>query len=416
MKILVVSPVFWPEAFRVNDLVAALVEAGHEVEVLAGMPNYPEGRFYHGYGWRGPMEEQHEGARILRFPVCPRGKGRALELMIHYATWVIGACLRLLTVSKKDWNVVFVCQTSPVSAALPGLLARRLSGARAAIWVQDLWPEIVQATGIVTHPWALKAIGWFSNRIYRSFDRVIAQSEGFRTALGERGIAAERLTCIHNWAEELYGVKPVTRLRVSTESWRGGFVLMFAGNLGRVQGLPTLLDAAERLKSHPRIHWVFLGDGALADWMREEIARRTLESSVWMLGRYPAEKMPEFFAGADALLLSLGRSSALSLTIPTKLQSYLAAGKPILGSIDGEAAWLLEDSGAGWAAPAEDSEALAELVLRMANTSEAERQAMGQAGRVYWERLFQRDGCLREIQGTLQQLLPSQVKFPEKGA
>ncbi len=224
--------------------------------------------------------------------------------------------------------------------------------------------------------------------------------------MGQRGIAAERLACIHNWAEELYGIHPQPSARPAQEPWHSGFVVMFAGNLGRVQALPTLLDAAERLQGHARIHWVFLGEGCQADWMRKEIARRSLEPTVWMLGRHPVERMPEFFAGADALLLSLGGAPALTLTIPTKLQSYLAAGRPILGSVDGEAARVIENSRAGWVAPAEDSEALAELVLRMANAGLAERQAMGQAGRAYWERMFQRDGCLREIQGNLQRLLP----------
>jgi glycosyltransferase involved in cell wall biosynthesis len=325
-------------------------------------------------------------------------------MLLHYATWLVGACARVLAASA-DWDVVFVSQTSPVSAALPALLARRLSGAPAAIWVQDLWPEIVQASGLVTHPWLIRAIGWFSNWVYGSFDRVITQSEGFLEALDRRGIPKDRLTCIHNWAESLYGLRDQADSSEAQEPWQLAFVVMFAGNLGRVQGLPTLLDAAERLRDVHQIHWVFLGDGVLAEWLKEEVKARSLETQVWLLGRYPVDRMPEFFAKADVLLLSLGRSEALALTIPTKLQSYLACGKPILGSVDGEAARVIQASGAGWAAPADDSEALADLVLRMAALDPAARDAMGDAGRTYWGKAFQREGCIRALESTLVSLV-----------
>ena len=404
MKILLVTPVYWPELFRINDLTLALVAAGHEIEVLAGMPNYPEGRIYTGYSWRGPFDERWGGARILRFPVFPRGKGRAWELVLHYVSWLLGACGRLLGNSAADWDVIFVFQTTPVTAALPALLARRFSGAPAVIWVQDLWPEIVRASGLVTHPVLIRAIGWLSNAIYGAFDKVVTQSVGFMEALALRGVPHERLSCIHNWAEALYGVAETSPGSSAVSPWPGDFVVMFAGNLGRVQGLPTVLEAAERLKAHPHINWVLIGDGALADWLKDEIVNRGLQQTVWLLGRHPVERMPEFFAMADTLLLSLGRSEALALTVPGKLQSYMASGKPIIGSADGEAARVIEASGAGWVAPAEHPEELADLVLKMAGLTVAERIAMGQAGREYYELNFDRNECIKNIEMTLRDM------------
>jgi len=403
LRILIVSPVFWPETFRINDLATELADRGHQVDVLAGMPNYPEGEFYDGYGWRGPFTERWGKVRIFRFPHLPRGKGKALALIGQYLSWAAASLVRLVGLWRVKWDVVFVFQVTPVTAAIPALLASRLRGIPSVVWVLDLWPEIVKASGLLSNALLLRVIGWFSTRLYRSFDHVITQNEGFRRALVARGVEPGRTSCVYSWAEDSYSVSPPAGDAAAEAPWKKGFVVMYTGNLGRMQGVDTLLGAAEKLAQESDINWVFVGDGALRPWM-ETFARERglLDRTVHFLGKRPLEEMPAYYAQADAMLLGLGRSEALTMVIPAKLQSYLAGGKPVLASADGEAAAATEASGAGWAAPAEDPDALAALVLRMRRTAANERAEMGRSGRRYYEEHFLRQRCLDAMEDRLQ--------------
>jgi colanic acid biosynthesis glycosyl transferase WcaI len=400
MRILIVTPHYWPEAFRITDIAEELVRRGHRVEVLTNLPNYPAGRFFEGYGLRGPYRQEHAGAMIHRVLVVPRGRGGAVRLALNYVSFAIAACLRSLPLFRQSWDVVFVFGTSPVTALLPAALLRAARGVPVVVWVQDLWPESIAAVGFARIPGLYRVAGAISGWLYRHCDRVLGTSRAFQPRLAERGVPGERFDYLPQWAESVFD-QPVSGDVALPVSWPKGFVVLFAGNLGRAQGLGTILDAAERLRSEPELRWAFLGDGSLRPWLEQEIVRRGLADRMVVLGRRPVSEMPAFYATADAMIVSLQADEAMALTVPAKLQSCLAAGRPVVGSIDGEAARIIEESGAGWAAAAGDAAGLAAVVRRMMALPAGERAAMGQSGREFARRHFDRSRCLDQLEATL---------------
>ncbi|WP_084512194.1 glycosyltransferase family 4 protein [Geothrix fermentans] len=394
MKILIVTPVFWPEAFRVNDLVSALAEKGHEVEVLAGHPNYPEGRYFKGYHWYGPLGETWAGAVILRFPQIPRGGGQGWRLALQYASFVVGGILRILVHRNWDWDRVFVFQTTPVTAALPGLFAAKLSGAKTIIWVQDIWPDSLEAVGMRFPHIVYRLIEWVSATIYRAFTVVIGQSQAFLPRLQELTVDAGALRCVCNWGDE---TRP-SDVEKGISVWDQGFSILFAGNLGRAQGLASVLEAADQLRNMPGLKWILMGDGVMRTWLLGEIERRGLQGRVILPGRRPSEEMSFHFAEADLLLISLADDPGLARTVPSKLPRYLAAGRPIIGAVAGEPARVIKESGAGVVVEPENVKELAEAIIRMNSMSKEILNAMGQAGRDYYESHFTKNLCVNQLE------------------
>ncbi|WP_242392039.1 glycosyltransferase family 4 protein [Anaeromyxobacter oryzisoli] len=414
MRILLVCPYYWPEPFRVARVAADLKARGHEVEVLTGLPNYPAGRFYAGYGARGPFHEEHEGIAITRVPLVPRGAGGAIRLLLNYLSFAVTASWKALSLGRRRWDVVFVFQLSPVTAILPAVVMRALYGTPVAIWVQDLWPESVASTGFGRSRLLYAAARAISAWLYRRCDRIAGTSRAFRARLEALGVPGWRFSYLPQWAEDFFGER-AKGPALAAPRWASGFPIMFAGNLGRVQALETVVAAAEQVRDDPEIRWVFVGDGSQREWLETEVSRRGLQDRIFLLGRHPAEEMPAFFAKAGAMLVSLKRDDTMALTIPAKVQSYLAAGRPILGSIDGEGARVIEEAGAGLTAPAGDPAALAELARRMKSLPAAERAAMGERGRAYSARHFSRERCVDELERLLHDALQVGAADPAIG-
>lgn len=400
MNILIVTPYYWPEHFRINDVAAALAHRGHHVEVLTGLPNYPSGRFFEGFGLSGPYREVHQGIRLWRVPVVPRGDASALRLLLNYLSFAVAAGARALTLGGRRWDVSLVFQISPVTSIFPAAVLRAAFRTPIVTWVQDLWPEVVASSGLARSSWFMRATRAISAWLYRRSDRLLASSRSFCPRLEALGVDIHRIGYLPQWAEDLFS-ESLASAQTEPFHWEQGFVVMFAGNIGRVQGLDTVLAAAQLLKDDSEIRWVFLGDGSHRGWFEAEVARHGLEERIIFLGRQPPEAMPTYFSRAGAMLVSLMRDEVMSLTVPAKLQAYLAAGRPILGSIDGEAARIIEDSGSGWAAPAGDAHALAANVLRMKALSPAQRAEMGRLGQAFSKLYFARDRCLDKLEEEL---------------
>lgn len=404
MRLLVVTQYFWPETFRVNDLVEGLVARGHEVTVLTGRPNYPEGRIFDAYRRDPAAFSRFAGAEVLRVPLRPRGKG-GLRLMLNYASFVFWGCLLgPWKLRGRRYDAIFFWETSPITSALPAILLRRLKRAPLAMWVLDLWPETLSAVGIVRSQSVLNIVGWLVAFIYRRCDLILAQSRAFFANIEKWSGDTSRIRYFPGWAEPLFTVDPesVTPAPEMAALPRG-FTVVFAGNIGEAQDFPAILDAFERLRSRPDIRMVILGDGRAADHVRAEIARRGLGDTVVMLGKHPIERMPSFFRGADALLVSLKPDPIFAMTIPGKVQAYLASGIPLLGMLDGEGARVIVESGAGFACAAGDGAALAGIVARVADLPESQREAMGLSGRDYGRREFDRDTLIDRLCGWLEE-------------
>lgn len=408
MKLLIVTQYFWPESFRINDLASGLRERGHEVTVLTGYPNYPEGKLYPGYRLLRQPSEQWNGIRIIRAPLVPRGSGGALRLAANYLSFALGASLRACTLRREPFDALLVFQPSPVTCGIPARILKGLTGAPILFWVQDLWPQSLAAVGAVRSPVLLGLVDRLVRWIYAGCDRILIQSRAFAETICGQGVSQERIAYFPNSAEAFYC--PVDREQAAAldRELPEGFRVLFAGNIGAAQDFETILTAAELLKTHPQIVWVVIGDGRLRPWVEEEVERRGLSGRVTLVGRKPAEEMPRYFAWADLLLVTLRREPIFALTIPSKVQSYLACARPVLAALEGEGAQVLEESGGGYACPPEDPQALAETVLRMYGLTETERQAMGNNGRDYYLKQFERELLLDRLEGWLRELSPVQ--------
>jgi len=398
MRILIVTQYFWPEDFRINDLALGLRERGHEVTVYTGKPNYPGGSFFSGYGFIGQAIEDHHGVRVIRVPLIPRGGGGPVRLALNYLSFATIACLLAPFRCPGAYDLILVYEPSPITIGLPAIVLKWLKRAPILFWVQDLWPETLSATGAVRSRWILGLVDRLVRFIYRRCELVLAQSQAFTPYLQAQGVPAERIRYYPNSAEDLY--RPVTVEPQAAE--RGllpqGFRVMFAGNIGAAQDFETIIAAADRRRNEKDIHWVIVGDGRLQPWVEREIERRGLRGTVHLLGRHPVQSMPRFFALADVMLVTLKDDPIFALTVPSKVQSYLACGRPLLAALDGEGARVIGEAGAGLAVKAGDAVALADAVLKFYRMPVPEREAMGRRGRDYFARHFERSLLISRLE------------------
>jgi len=397
MHILIVSQYFWPESFVINDLARSLALDGHKVTVLTGKPNYPEGEIAPGYRAWGIQRELYSGLDLIRLPLVPRGNGSPLRLALNYLSFICsGAILAPLVLRGLKCDVVFVYAPSPLLQALPAVLLARLKGAPLAVWVQDLWPESLTATGFIKNRWLLKVVEILVRYIYCRADSILVQSEAFRKPV-ERLVGNPRK--IHYYPNTAQPSKSdagsIADSMIVSQLYKQ-FSIVFAGNLGAAQSLETILSAAERLQTRTEIRFFIIGGGSREVWLAQEVHRRKL-ANVVLTGRLPPTQMPAIFAAASALLVTLADSPAFALTIPSKLQAYLAAGRPVIASLNGEGARIVRDAEAGLTCPAGDAEALAAAVLRLYGLESNERNRLGINGRRYFDEHFEPSKRLREL-------------------
>lgn len=332
-----------------------------------------------------------------------------MRLAVNYLSFALTASIFGLRGIRKPVDVVLAYEPSPVTVAVPALAVSRRLNAPALMWVQDLWPETLRATGVLSEGWPLRVAARVTRRLHRAMDGLLVQSDAFIPALQAQGVRPNRITYLPNWAEEYFRPVSVPDDAPERHELPEGFVVMFAGNIGVAQGLDVLLGAAERLRNVAGVHWVVLGDGRQLPWLRNEVAKRLLRN-VHILGQRPQESMPTWFALADALLVTLRPDPVNELTVPSKVQAYLACGRPILASLDGEGAREVEKAGAGFASPAGDAEALAAAALRLHDMTEVERVAMGLRGREYSERNFQREALIDRLEAVLAEAISTRTR------
>jgi glycosyltransferase involved in cell wall biosynthesis len=402
VKILIVTQYFWPENFRINDLTQELVKRGHTVTVLTGIPNYPAGRVFDAYR-KNPNEFGHySGASVLRVPMLARGHG-AVRLFLNYLSFVVGACLMgpwKLRGLKAD--VIFVFEPSPITVGLPAILLGRIKHAPVIFWALDLWPETLSAIGVVRSARVLGWVGHLVKFIYERCTLVLGQSRGFLASIAQYCSDTQKIRYFPSWAEEVFNqadLLPASEVPVR----EGVFNVLFAGNVGEAQDLPAVLDTAEFLKNNSAIRWLIVGDGRKSGWLRDEVGRRGLQDRVLLLGRFPVERIPSFYAHADALLVSLKKDPVFSMTIPGKVQSYLMAGVPLLGMLDGEGSKTITEANAGLVCGAGDAGALAALVLEMLAMSANQRRQLGLNGRAYAQQEFGRDLLIDRLEDLLRE-------------
>ena len=390
MKILLVSQYFWPEPFIINDLLLKLKEQGHEVTVFTGKPNYPDGFLYPGYSRKGIQTELYQDIPVFRVPMRPRKNPSAKNLTLNYLSFIKSGLLCSLKFSrKKQFDVIMIYGVSPITAAIPGIVLKWLNRSHLAIWVQDLWPESIETTGYVKNRFILKLTEYLVRGIYYFADTLMVQSRAFVAPVS-------RLSSNHNI---IY--YPNSAIDMSTEHspkatipaelldlLESHFCIVFAGNIGTAQAVETIVAAAVRLQSLSQVKLVLVGSGSMSPWVEEEMLSQNIQNVV-LAGRFPSESMPQIFARAGGLLVSLKGDEIYSYTVPCKIQSYLSAGRPIIASLNGEGARVVLEAGAGLVAPAEDPIALASIIEELYHMTSVQRELMGKLGREYFLQHFE---------------------------
>lgn len=397
MKILFISQYFYPENFKGNDIVFDFVKKGYEVTVLTGKPNYPQGKFYKGYSFFNKRKEFIKGAKIVRVPVFPRKSGSGIPLALNYFSFVIFSFFAVFFRLKEKYDLVFVQQLSPVTMALPGLWIKRKQKIPMYLWVLDLWPESVVANSQIKKGFIINFLEKLVRKIYNNSDVILMSSKFFKNSILEKcQDFNKKIIYFPNWAEDVFvrGVENEVS-SVKLPDFPEGFNIMFAGNIGESQGFEAVLNAAE-LTMNRKINWILIGDGRKANWIKEEVLKRNIKN-VFMYGRFDLELMPRFFKRADAMLVSLKDEEIFSLTVPAKVQAYMASKKIILGMLNGEGKDLINDSGCGFCVAAGDANLLAEKSVLLSEMSKIDIEIMEEKSLAYYKENFSKERLFENL-------------------
>ncbi len=396
MRLIIITNHFYPESFRVNDIAFNRVQRGDQVTVLTGIPDYPEGYFHKGYSLFKKRIEHVNGVKVVHVPLIPRGNGGKVRMALNYASSVFffffyGWYQALF----HRYDAVFVHDSSPAFISLPAKTVSRVQKIPLYHWILDMWPESLTAGGIQggrVYSLVLKMM----KKIYKRDTEILITSHGFKRLLLERGVPEGKITYLPNWNDDAISSVDENVLPLLPK----GFIIMFAGNLGFAQNMENLLAAANELRDEKDIHWVFVGDGRKKPWMDEYVKDHQLGNTVHLLGRYPIETMGSFFKKADVMLVALNDELVFNLTLPAKVQAYMAAGKPILASLCGEGVDIIKDANCGWSVSSNDYKALAELVSKIAKMDKQELAVQGKNARDYYEVNFTREKCMTILDET----------------
>ena len=386
MKILVICQYYYPEPFRINDICEELVKKGHEVTVVTGTPNYPMGEIYSGYENGLKSDEVLNGVKIHRCNTLPRKTG-AVHRFLNYYSYPHQSCKYIDRLDEK-FDVVFINQLSPVMMAKAGIKYTKKNKVRSILYCLDLWPESLVAGGIKRGSAIHKLFHHESKKIYKNVDKILATSHSFSDYFKEE-FNIENVSYLPQYAEDLFN--PIECKKEPNEY----IDLMFAGNVGTAQSVKTVIQVAEKCKDIKNLRWHIVGDGIEL----ENLKKMSGDLPVTFHGRKPVEDMPKFYSMADAMLVTMQKDPVLSLTLPGKVQSYMAAGKTIIGAINGETQKIVGEAKCGLIVGAEDVNGLEEVVREFAVMKD--RDELGSNGRKYYEENFSRDRFIDELEKSL---------------
>jgi len=405
MKILVISQYFWPEYFRITELCECLKDMGHNIEILTGIPNYPQGKYYDGYSILKNRKQVYKGIKIHRVPIIPRGQhGRDKRLIPNYISYVVTASIAMLSKLFNKYDAILVYAVSPITQAYPALWMRWLTKTPVCLYIFDLWPETLFSHGIGKKIFQRKIMYSMVHSIYKRCDKIFVSSKGFEKNILLSGYNPERLHYLPTWAEDFYKpVKSQSSIRKDLKLSEDSFIVMYAGNIGFAQSFDTVLEAAKLLKNEKSIHFVVLGEGSLKEWAIDQMNKHEL-LNITFLGRKPAEDMPNYFAQANAMLVSLKKRENYSLTLPGRIQSYMACGKPILACAGNEVSRIIDGSGAGLSCEPEDSKGLVSIIQQMRQLPVEELDSMGKNAIMYSENEFDKEKLLIQIESLLYEM------------
>lgn len=387
MKILVICQYYYPEPFRITDICEELVKQGHDLTVVTGLPNYPMGEIYDGYRKGKKRDEVLNGVKIHRCFTIGRRHG-AIFRFLNYYSFAISS-KRYVKKLKEEYDVVFVNQLSPVMMASAGIAYKKKHKTKLVLYCLDLWPESLVAGGIKQGSFLFNYYKKISEKIYKQADKILVTSKSFSDYF-KKMLGITDTEHLPQYAEDLFS--PEDCKKEPDE-----FIdLMFAGNIGAAQGITTIVEAVRLTQDIKNLRWHIVGDGS--QYENIKVIVKDL-NNVFFYGRQPLEKMPEFYSKADAMLVTLQKDTTLSMTLPGKVQTYMAAGKPIIGAIDGEARLVIEESGCGFCVNAGDAVGLSEQVRNFIASDD--KQKISENAVKYYNANFKKNIFIEKLIGSL---------------
>ncbi len=408
MKICIFTNHFFPEDFKVNDIAFELAKLGHEITVLTAIPDYPKGKFFDGYSLFRRRREVVNGVNVIRLPIIPRGKGGAIRLVLNYLSYYF--CLSVFTFFhglKNKYDRIFVHLTSPFFI---GVCARKLSKRQRIpllFWVLDLWPESLISAGGISNPLIIKPQIKMVQKVYDQCSKILISSKGFEKSICEKGNYKDKLVYFPNWAEDVKEESPtdfdINKIEPFASKSEDDFILLFAGNIGEAQNLDAVLEAAKLMKEQKNIKFVFVGDGRRKEVLEQFAKENNLMETVFFLGRYPITTMPVFMDAADALMFSLKDELCFNLTVPAKVQFYMAQGKPILAMINGDGAELLKDAHCGFSVNSGNADAFFHIIRDFYYVKKEDRNILGINGKEYYLRNFTKEQRIEQLKKLLEE-------------
>ena len=395
MRVLIVTQYFYPENFKSNDMAFELKKRGYDVDVLVGIPNYPKGTYYNGYGLFKKRFEKIDGVRVFRAFQFPRGKNSGIRLVLNYLSFALAASVWALFLAIFNrYHCVIVHEPSPITQGFPAILVKKIQKIPLYFWVLDIWPDALKSGGGIHNKSILSFVDRIVRFMYNNSDKILISSKGFKKNISDKGNYSHKIEYFPNWSDDILKMSDNYPIPDTPK----GFIIMLAGNIGKSQNLDAVMDAALELKENKIIKWVLIGDGSKKEWVDTFVEENKLEETVFTYGRFPFEAMPAFYKVADAMLLTLkGDFPHLKLVVPARLQSYMAASRPVLGMIDGGGAQIISESKCGYAVGGGDSKALVKLIKETVLPNRKDFESYGLNGRKYFELHFKKDICISHL-------------------
>jgi len=408
MRILIFTQYHIPEPHpKMHILGKELMELGHDVTIITGFPNYPLGKIYHGYRQKLWQRETIDGVKIIRLPLYPERSRSAFKRILNYLSFLLSTSLLSPFLCGKI-DVVMVWP--PIFLTIPAEILGFIYGVPFVYEIQDMWPETLAATGMISNRSLLELIGKFCSRVYKKAAVITVISPGFKKNLVSKGVPSDKIRVLCNWAYEgdfpLQNPDPVLAEKLGCS---GYFNVLYAGNMGLAQGLHNIIEAASLLTDIKDLRFVFLGDGVECEKLKKLVAEKKLDN-VMFLPRVTVEQMPSMYALAEAVMVHLIDDPLFDITIPGKTQSSLLSGKPIIMSVNGDAADLILKAEAGFAVPAMKAGALAGAVRKLYNMSVAERKRMGLSGRSFYLKNLAPKIQVKKYEQIFQEVLAKKFK------
>lgn len=402
-KILFVSQHFYPEGFRINDLVDGLVERGHSVSVLCGLPNYPKGEWFQGYSAKGPYRELYRGAEVHRAYEIPRKGNTSIRIFLNYISWPLFSSMKALKL-KGDYDVVVCYNTSPVMMLLPAIVIAKRKRIPMIGYILDIWPENLYTVLPVGSSILRKIAQKVSDKLYSKADCLVSMSDSLKTNIERRELVRNKGIPVHvlpQHAEDFYA--NARNQSSSKENDNCQCTIVFAGNISPAQGLDNAIDAiviySEKYDRELRL--IIVGDGMEKKAIEDQVSKQGVADMVHFVGRVKPEEVPDYYRAADALLVPFSRNEHLALTVPAKVASCMASGKPILGYLEGEGKKAIEDAKCGLVCEPGNPEKFAQLIREFQITSDTDKKKMGDNSFNYYSKNYSREIILDRLEDII---------------